>query len=70
MEYVKVTYPENREVLIDGVLSGETNKILRLSEGTHEFSLGTPIDYEPKSRVEIVSDTNVLDPLEIIFHPK
>jgi len=69
MEYVSVKYPENREVLVNGVPYGKTNQILRLAEGTHEFSLGTPINYEPESRVEIVSATNVLFPLEINFHP-
>ena len=70
MEHVIVNYPENREVLVDGVENGQTNTVILVDEGTHIFSLGEPDDYEPESVEIVVENTSVLDPMEINFNQK
>jgi hypothetical protein len=70
MEYVKVTFPTNRLVYIDGEQNGTTNDVLRVDAGTHLFELGNVDNYRPGSRKVLVQDTTVLEPLEIAFYRK
>ena len=70
MEYVKVTFPTNRFVYIDGEQNGYTNDVLRIDAGTHLFELGNLGNYRPGSRKVLVHDTTVLEPLEIAFYRK
>lgn len=67
MEYVSVTYPDERIVNIDGEEAGITNRTLRVNRGTHTFNLGEPRDYRPKWRRVKVMDTEPTDPMEVIF---
>jgi hypothetical protein len=67
MEYVKVTFPSDRLVYIDGEENGSTNEVLRVEEGTHVFDLGARANYRPASREVTVQDTSELEPLEIAF---
>jgi hypothetical protein len=66
-EQVRVNYPEERDVYIDGNLNGKTNEILRVGTGTHIFSLGEPKDYTPESCTRTISDTTPLKPEDIDF---
>jgi hypothetical protein len=68
MEYVIVKYPSSREVFINGKKNGLTNESLRVNAGTSIFDLGEPGDYHPASQEIEVTDTTVLEPLEIEFH--
>jgi len=70
MEYVKVTFPTNRLVYIDGEQNGCTNEVLRVDAGSHIFELGNLENYRPGSRKVLVQDTTVLEPLEIAFYRK
>lgn len=70
MEYVKVTFPTNRLVYIDGEQNGYTNEVLRVDAGSHIFELGNLENYRPGSRKVLVQDTTVLEPLEIAFYRK
>jgi hypothetical protein len=71
MGYVKVTFPTDRFVYIDGEKNGNTNEVLRVEAGTHVFELGSLANYRPASRkVTVEDDTTVLEPLEIAFFPK
>jgi hypothetical protein len=70
MEYVKVTFPTDRLVYIDGEENGSTNKVLRVEAGTHVFELGNLANYRPASRKVKVEDTTGLEPLEIEFFRK
>jgi len=70
MEHVKVTFPTNRLVYIDGERNGYTNDVLRVDEGTHVFELGNLDNYRPSSRKVLVRNTTVLEPLEIAFYRK
>ena len=70
MEHVLVNFPESRTVLIDGEVSGMTNDILRVEEGTHTFSLGDPLDYKPSSRTIKVKGTSPIKPRKVTFVKK
>jgi hypothetical protein len=70
MEYVKVTFPTNRLVYIDGEENGNTNEVLRVDAGTHVFELGNLENFRPASRKVTVQDTTVLEPLEVPFYRK
>lgn len=70
MEYVKITFPTNRLVYIDGDESGNTNEVLRIEAGTHVFALGNLANFRPASRKVTVQDTTVLEPLEVAFYRK
>jgi hypothetical protein len=70
MEYVKVTFPTDRLVYIDGEENGNTNEVLRVEAGTHVFELGNLQNYRPASRKLMVKDTTALEPLEIAFNRK
>ena len=69
MEYVIVKYTEIRGVLIDDVLSGNTNETLMVEEGNHEFKLDRETDYNPLGQVVLVQYTDPDNPMKIIFSP-
>lgn len=70
MEHVKVTFPTDRLVYIDGEENGYTNEVLRVDAGTHVFELGNLANFRPASRRVMVKDTTVIEPLEIPFYRK
>jgi hypothetical protein len=67
MEWVKVAYSNTRDVFIDGRRSGETNRVIAVAAGTHEFHLGTPVDYTPDKQKVAVKNTSIGNPLQIDF---
>jgi len=67
MEFIKVIFPDDCPVYIDGELNGVTNDVLRVESGTHVFTLDATIAYQPPSRTLAVDGTTVLEPLNIIF---
>jgi hypothetical protein len=67
MEYVIVRFPESRIVLINGEEGGNTDRMLRVNEGTHTFKLDGPKDYKPAWRRPTVTGTNPNEPMEVIF---
>ncbi len=70
LQFVRVNYESSRDVFVDGVQNGQTNKIIRVDEATFEFDLGTPRDYTPDNIVEQVTGTTSINPLELNFKPK
>jgi hypothetical protein len=68
-EYVLVSYPRVRDVFVDGRRSGQTNELLTVAEGEQEFSLGDPVDYQPRRRVIVITGTTENDPQQIPFAP-
>jgi len=70
MEYVKVTYPTDRFVYIDGEQGGRTNKVLRVEAGTHEFDLGSLSNYAPASIEVLVKNTTSTGPMLVAFTKK
>ena len=67
VQFVFVTYPRVRDVFIDGRRSGQTNDLLTVREGEQEFSLGKPVDYQPSSKVVVVTGTTSSTPQELEF---
>jgi len=59
---------ENRKVIVDGQSVGETDAVIAIESGTHEFSLGGDDDYQPKNVLKMLYDTSSSTPLEIEFH--
>ena len=70
MEHVKVTFPTDRLVYIDGEENGRTNEVLRVDAGTHVFELGNLANFRPASRKVVVKDTTALEPLKVPFYRK
>jgi hypothetical protein len=70
LQYVRVSYFRSRNVYIDGVQTGKTNKILRVDEGTHVFDLGPDQNYEPPSIETRVSGTTAIKPMDLHFEAK
>ncbi len=66
-EYFKVTYTEQRDVFVDGVKMGRTNRRIEIGEGTYAISMGTPNDYRPQWQLATIIDTVPEDPLVVIF---
>ena len=67
MEFVTVTFSDERTVFIDGDEGGLTNRTLRVNEGTHTFNLGDPRNYQPKWRRPRVTGTTEINPMEVVF---
>lgn len=67
LQYVKINYYRSRNVYVDGVQTGKTNRILRVDEGTHVFDLGPDRNYTPESITREVTGTTAITPLEMHF---
>jgi hypothetical protein len=70
MQYVTVTFTEDRGVIIDGIENGKTNKTLRVEEGKHVFKLVDPKDYKPRQITCVIKNRTSIKPVEIIFEKK
>ena len=69
MEFVVVTFSGIRAVHVDGAPRGQTGQLLRLQAGTHNFDLGTPVNYTPASVMTPVRGTTAASPMVIAFMP-
>ena len=67
MEFVVVIFEDERRVFVDGDESGKTGEVIRVEEGRHTFNLGQPRNYRPKWRRPLVTGTNPLLPMEVVF---
>ena len=67
MEYVIVRFATRRRVYIDDEENGYTNVVLRVDAGTHVFALGNLENFRPGSRTVTVTNTSILEPLEVKF---
>ena len=69
-EFLKVSFPEPRDVLINGEINGITNKVLELDRGGYEVSLAPPPDFTPDQQKIYLRNTTILTPMEIEFKKK
>ena len=69
MEFVTVTFSRQRGVNVDGALRGQTGQPLTLQTGTHNFDLGSPLDYTPANVLVPISGTTQASPMVIAFTP-
>jgi hypothetical protein len=67
MEFVTVSFPDDRDVFIDGTAGGGTNQTLQVEAGTHTFHLGTPHDYKPARHRPVVQNTSIIQPMVVTF---
>ena len=67
MEFVVVSYRGERDVYVDGVKTGNTNRKLMLAKGIHQVDLGLPNNYEPLRVVISPSGTTPSMPLVVEF---
>jgi hypothetical protein len=72
MEFLKVTFPEDRGVKIDGRPAGDkkTNVTLEVEAGTHTVTLEPPDDFTPLTQTVLLKDTTSIKPMEICFKKK
>ena len=66
-EYFKVQYVEQRDVFVDGIKMGRTNRRIEIGGGTYAISMGVPSDYRPQWQLATIIDTVPEDPLIITF---
>jgi hypothetical protein len=68
IEYLLVTYPDERAVLADGVEVGVTNHLLLLAADEYSITLGGD-GYTPASQDVVLSDTSEAKPMVVPFTP-
>ena len=66
-EYLTVSFPHPREVLINGESLGETNELLSLEGGKYKVSLNPPSDFTPPEQEIDLRNTSAMNPLEVEF---
>lgn len=66
-EYFRVKYTEKRDVFVDGIKMGRTNRRIEIGGGTYAISMGTPSDYRPKWQLATIIDTFGDEPLIVTF---
>ena len=68
MEYVFVSFKEDRTVLADGKKLGQTNHTLLIENGHHSFTLGGPQNYQPEKVDAVIQNTTSLSPYKVEFN--
>ncbi len=68
MEFVFVSYKEDRTVLADGTILGQTNQTLPIIRGHHSFTLAGLQNYQPVKVDAIIQRTTSLSPCKVEFH--
>ena len=62
-----MTFPETREVRVDGVPHGRTNVVMQFEAGLHDITLGPPWYFSPVAQKILLFNTAALDPYRIEF---
>lgn len=71
MEYLRIVFPEKRNVIIDGVdVHMETDNVIEIESGTHIITLGGAADFQPAEQEIVINNTSVLDPMKVCFEKK
>ncbi len=68
MEYVFVSFKEDRTVLADGKKLGQTNQTLLIEKGHHCFTLAGMKNYSPEKVDAVIEQTTVLSPYNVKFY--
>jgi hypothetical protein len=68
IQYLLVTYPEQRAVSADGAGVGFTNHVLMLPSDEYVITLAGS-GYQPASRDIVLAGTSLVKPLVIAFTP-
>jgi len=67
MEFVYVSFREDRTVIVDGNDLGQTNQTLNIEAGHHQFKLSDPQNYQPSNIEADIQDTTSLNPFIVTF---
>lgn len=69
MEFLLVTYPGERDVYVNGLIVGKTNRIVpsMLASGMHLIDLGSPKNYEPPQAPVLLQHTTPSTPCVVEF---
>jgi hypothetical protein len=67
MEYVFVSFKEDRSVRADGEILGQTNQTLLIVRGHHSFTLEGPADFQPPMVDAVIQRTTSIHPYIIEF---
>jgi len=69
-EWIEVDFPEARDVLVDGTISGATNQPMLIQRGTHIITLGGAQNYiSPLMPVQVFNTTKQ-KPMVLVFTRK
>jgi hypothetical protein len=68
MEYVFVSFKEDRTVLANGQKLGQTNQTLLIIKGHHSFTLAGKQNYHPAKVDAVIQQTTSLSPYKIEFN--
>jgi hypothetical protein len=66
VEYLLVTFPEDRDVLADGDRVGVTNHTILITANEYTITLSGD-DYVPTSQDVVVAGTSIMRPLVVVF---
>lgn len=67
-EFVIVVFEDDdREVVVDGGVTGLTNRLFIVQTGFHTFSLAGDPDYGPSSQTVLIQHTRQDDPFVLAF---
>lgn len=68
MEFVFVSFKEDRTVLVDGKKLGQTNQTLLIIKGHHSFTLDGLKNHHPEKVDAVIQETTALSPYKIEFN--
>lgn len=66
-QWIVVTFPEARDVLVDGTICGTTNQLMSVLLGSHTITLGGPQNYISPPMPVTVFDTIKEMPMILVF---
>src|SRR5271154_1508577 len=66
VEYLLVTFPDDRDVLADGDRVGVTNHTILITANEYTITLSGD-DYVPTSQDVVVAGTSIMRPLVVVF---
>jgi hypothetical protein len=66
-EWIEVTFPEVRDVLVDDTLSGMTNQSIMVQRGHHTITLGGAQNYTSPPMPVAVFNTSRQNPMVLVF---
>jgi len=66
-EWLEVTFPEARDVLVDDTLLGTTNQPMMVQSGHHTVTLGGAQNYKSPPMPVAVFNTSKNQPMVLVF---
>jgi len=66
-EWIKVTFPEVRDALVDDTLLGTTNKPFMVESGHHTITLGGAQNYKSPPMPVAIYNTSQARPMILVF---